>query len=156
MFMRSQRSLRSHFGRMRAEVNLAMTLTTWLSIGGAGLDFAGAALLAYDVLYGPEARLQASNRRTRLAIATARKEQCERDLRELSARRVASGSDAAPLIRHELLALDQLISKTSAELIHWERHEHRAWRYALRGLLLLMAGFACQALSAVLVGLARA
>jgi hypothetical protein len=72
------------------------TPSTYLSIVGLALDFVGAAFLAYDALYGPEARLQASIRRDRI------------------------------------------------------QHEHRVHRNAVVGLVLLMAGFACQGLANVL------
>jgi hypothetical protein len=117
-----------------------------------GLDFAGAAFLAYDVLYGPHARSQASIRRTRLAIATESQERCERSLRELSESSASSEGDDRHRLRQELSTLSRLNSEAAAELTHWERHEHRAQLNALLGLLFLMAGFACQAVGAVVSG----
>lgn len=48
-------------------MNVELAWHTYSSIAGLALDFIGAALLAHDVLYGPEARFQASIRRDRLA-----------------------------------------------------------------------------------------
>jgi len=129
-----------------------MALATWLSIGGLGLDFAGAAFLAYDVLYGPHARLQASNRRTRLAIARENQERYERSIRESSESRDTANACDTGQLHQELAALNQLIGETTAELKHWEWHEHRAHLNALLGLLLLMGGFGCQAVGALLGG----
>lgn len=124
------------------------TLTTWLSLGGLSLDFIGAAFLAYDVLYGPEARFQAAIRRDRLTVARGHRERLEQSLREPSEPPYTPENEH--LRREELRALTRAIDDTLAELKHWEKHEHRAVRKALLGLLLLMAGFACQGLGTVL------
>ena len=123
-------------------------LTTYLAIGGLTLDLVGAAFLAYDALYGPDARFQAAIRRDRLAITRASQERNQHSLRELS------GSASAPGEKEQLLkesvALDATVKELIAQLRHWEKHEHRALRNALLGLLLLMAGFAFQGISTVL------
>lgn len=110
------------FPAREAKLAPALTITIGLNISGLVLDFVGAAFLAYDVVYGPDARFQAAIRRHRLALH--------------------AGSE--PPMTSEALAA------TVAELRHWERHERRAQRYALLGLLFLMAGFACQGLGTVL------
>jgi hypothetical protein len=127
-----------------------MALATWLSIAGLGADFLGAALLAYDALYGPRARVQAAERRTRLALATEKQER----LLELSRSQSDSEPDAAQF-RLALSALDRAIAETTAELRHWETHEQRSQRCAVEGLALLMVGFACQVGSSILANVNR-
>lgn len=84
------------------------------------MDLGGAALLAYDVLYGPRARFEASIRRAQLDRATLGGARTEKD---------------------------------EAELYYWEKHEHRAQRMALWGLILLMAGFVCQGVGTLLTAI---
>jgi hypothetical protein len=122
-------------------------LTTFLSLGGLTLDFVGAGLLAYDVLYGPDARFQASIRRDRLALARASRERHERRIGELV--ESIDTSDKQRLLHDEMSELTDVINETVAELGYWEKHEHRAQRNALLGLLLLMGGFASQGLATV-------
>jgi hypothetical protein len=123
-------------------------LTTCLSLGGLTLDFVGAGFLAYDVLYGPDARFQASIRRDRLALTRKSRERHERSIGELL--ESTDASDKERLLRDEISELTDAIDETVAELRHWEKHEHRAQRNALLGLLLLMGGFASQGLATVL------
>ena len=123
-------------------------LTTCLSLGGLTLDFVGAGLLAYDVLYGPDARFQASIRRDRLALTRASRERHQRRIGELV--ESIDTSDKQRLLRDEMSELTDVINETVAELSYWEKHEHRAQRNALLGLLLLMGGFASQGLATVL------
>lgn len=120
-----------------------------MSIAGLSLDFAGAGFLAYDVLYGPQARLQASLRRTRLALAEESRERHLRHLQELTETPNTS-DERMRRVRDELPALTHAIHDVSAELKHWEKHELRAQKNALVGLLLLMAGFVAQAIGAIL------
>jgi hypothetical protein len=127
------------------------SLPTWFSICGLGLDFAGAAFLAYDVLYGPKVRRQVAMRRTELAVATQNKKQHERSIQTLSASR-GNAEDSVQRLREELPALIDAVTESSAELSHWEKHARRAQQKAFVGLLLLMAGFACQATGIVLSG----
>jgi hypothetical protein len=127
------------------------TLPTLFSICGLGLDFAGAAFLAYDVLYGPKVRRQVSMRRTELAMATQNQEQHKRSIQTLSASQGTSEGSVQRL-REELPALTDAVAESSAELRHWEKHARRAQANAFVGLLLLMAGFACQATGIVLSG----
>ncbi len=126
-----------------------MALATWLNIVGLGIDFVGAVLLAFDALYGPEARLQAAERRTRLAIAREKKER----LMELSAPLSDSNSVARSQLHQSQSTLDRSIAATTTELEHWERHEHRTQRNAVHGIVSLIVGFALQALSSLLVNL---
>ena len=123
-------------------------LTTCLSLGGLMLDFVGAAFLAYDVLYGPEARFQAAIRRDRLALAKASRERHQRRISELV--ETTDTSDKGRLLRDEMSELSDTINETVVELRYWEKHEHRAQRNALLGLLLLMGGFASQGVATVL------
>ena len=104
-------------------------LSFWLGIVGLGLDFTGAAFLAYDVLYGPKARLQVSIGRIELAHAKQNRERYD--------------------------PTDE-IDEISGELRYWEKHERRARLMAFSGLLMLMGGFACQAVGSVLAGRALA
>jgi hypothetical protein len=130
-----------------------MTLATWLNIAGLGVDFVGAVLLAFDALYGPHARLQAAERRTRLAIENENKERCERRQLELSESSSDSKPDAVSQNQHALSSLIRSIAATTAELRHWERHEHRSQRNAVHGLALLIVGFAFQAASSLVMNL---
>jgi hypothetical protein len=118
-------------------------------MGGLVLDFVGAAFFAYDGLYGPKARLQASNRRTRLAIARDGQQRTERSIQERSKSQNLGPDDS---LHFELLALTQVINETTAELHYWETHEQRAQRNAVIGLVCLIAGFAWQAAGAALAG----
>lgn len=128
-----------------------MTLATWLNIAGLGLDFAGAVLLAFDALYGPHARLQASERRTRLAIANEKKERFEAKLSALSESRSDSKPDAMSQLQRGLSSLVHSMAATTLELRHWERHEHRSQRNAVHGVAFLIVGFAFQAASSFVV-----
>jgi len=130
-----------------------MTLATWLNIGGLGVDFVGAVLLAFDALYGPHARLEASERRTRLALANEKKERCEQRLLELSESPSDSKPDAMSDLQQVLSSLVRSIAATTAELRHWERHEHRSQRNAVHGIAFLIVGFAFQAASSLVVNL---
>jgi hypothetical protein len=124
-------------------------LSALLSVGGLSLDLAGAALLAYDALYGPAARTQASTRRVRLEIVRENHAQQERSLRALS-RSASTSEETRERASAELAALATTLTETLAELRHWEKHELRAQRHAVFGLLLLLSGFACQAAGSVL------
>jgi hypothetical protein len=126
-------------------------LSFWLGIFGLGLDFVGAAFLAYDVLYGPKARLQVSIRRVQLAIARENQERLERSIRQSSVSQGAS-EEAVQRLREELPALTDAVDEIGAGLRDWEGHERRARAKAFVGVLLLMAGFVCQAAGSVLAG----
>jgi hypothetical protein len=126
-------------------------LSFWLGICGLGLDFVGAAFLAYDVLYGPKARLQVSIRRVQLALAKENQERLERSIRTSSESRGRS-EETVQRLREELPALTDAVDEIGAGLSDWEGHERRARVKAFTGLLLLMAGFACQAAGSVLSG----
>jgi hypothetical protein len=125
------------------------TLSTLLSIAGLALDFIGAAFLAYDALYGAEARQQAALRRARLQIARENQETQARGIRELS-EALHPPEAKVRLLREQVPALTGAIDQLVAEVRHWEQHEQRVQRNALVGLLLLMAGFACQGLASVM------
>ena len=124
-------------------------LSALLSIGGLSLDLAGAGLLAYDALYGPMARSQASTRRVRLEIVRENQARHERSVRELSAS-ASTSAETLQRVSAELTALTKAVTETLAELRHWEKHELRAQRHAVLGLLMLMSGFACQAAGSLL------
>jgi hypothetical protein len=111
---------------------VALPLPTYLSIAGLALDFLGAMLLAYDVVYGPRARHQASARRDQLALALRKQGR-----REASANGPVESSNAR--------AIDAIL----AEIRYWDRHEQRAHAHGVVGLLLLMSGFLSQGLAAV-------
>jgi hypothetical protein len=134
--------------------SVAPTLTSYLSIAGLGLDFFGAAFLAFDALIGAKARYQASMRRRRLAVARETHERHNRRLREVSqwpaAREDESPSAKAHRLETEMQALTEAVRAAIAELKHREKHEERVHLHALVGMLLLMAGFACQGVSALL------
>jgi hypothetical protein len=132
-----------------------IVLATWLNIGGLGVDLIGAALLAYDALSGPRARLEASARRTWLAISIDKKEQCEAQLKELSEADNDSQSDAASRLHCALSSLTDAIEGISTEHKPWERSQHRAQPNAVAGIVFLLFGFACQAISSLLVRLAH-
>ncbi len=114
-----------------------------------GLDILGAGLLAYDVLTGPEARLQAAVRHNRLAFET-------RALGRARAQLKAVLKESNPpekkvrWLRGRIAALTEASESTRAELDHFENHDVRARRIAFVGLMALMSGFACQALAVVL------
>jgi uncharacterized protein YigA (DUF484 family) len=111
----------------------------------------GAAFLAYDVLYGPKARLQVSIRRVQLTIAKENQERLERSIRKSSALAGAS-EETVQRLREDLPALTDAVDEIGAGLRDWERHERRARSMAFVGLLLLMGGFACQAAGSFLLG----
>jgi hypothetical protein len=131
---------------------LVAALATYLSIFGLALDFAGAAFLAYDALYGPLARVQASMRRERLARVRESQERSERRLREWAAQQ-HTPEKSVELLRTEVMGLTQVVSETVAELRHWERHDQRVHVNAVVGMLLLMGGFACQGIAALISAL---
>ncbi len=128
---------------------MTATLATYLNLVGLGLDFAGAALLAYDALYGPEARLQASIRRNRLQHARDNHELYVRDIRELS-QSLRAPEEKVRLLREQMPALSGAADELLAEVRYWEQHELRVHHNAVRGLLLLVLGFAFQGLASVL------
>lgn len=128
---------------------MTATLSTLLGIAGLALDFIGAAFLAYDALYGPEARQQAALRRARLQIARENQEKQARGIQELS-ESLHTPEAKVRLLREQMPALTGAIDQLLAEVRHWEQHEQRVQRHALVGLLLLMAGFACQGLASVM------
>lgn len=128
---------------------MTVTLAMYLNLIGLGLDFAGAALLAYDALYGPHARLQASIRRDRLQRARDNQERRAQDLRELS-QAVHAPDEQARLLREQVPALSGAADELLAEVRYWEQHELRVHHHAVRGLLLLVLGFAFQGLASVL------
>ena len=126
-------------------------LSFWLGICGLGLDFVGAAFLAYDVLNGPKYRLQVSIRRVQLAIARENQDRLERSIRRKSAAE-DTPEETVQRLREELPALTDAVEEIDTGLKDWERHERRARLMAFTGLLLLMAGFACQATANLLFG----
>ena len=130
---------------------MGAALSFWLGICGLGLDFVGAALLAYDVLYGPKARLQVSIRRVQLAIAKENRERLERSIRKSSVSQSTS-EETVQRLREELPALTDTVDEIGAGLSDWERHARRARTKAFVGLLLLMLGFVCQAAGSLLSG----
>jgi len=130
------------------------TSTTWFGIAGLGLDLAGAALLAYDAVYAPRAQLHASQQRTRLAIAKENRARYERSLQE-SAETPTASEARARSHRQELAEQLRSIEEATVKLRYWAMHERRAQLYALGGLVLLMAGFGCQAVSTVLSSFQR-
>lgn len=111
---------------------MVLGLPTYLSIGGLTLDFFGAAFLAYDSIFGPKARREAAQRRDQLALAS----------RTPSPRERGTGASSSSVIEGLL-----------AEIEYWDRHERRAHVHGIIGLLLLMTGFLCQCLAALVAAI---
>ena len=114
-----------------------------------GLDILGAALLAYDVLTGPKARLQAAVRHNRLAWETRALERSRSRLKALL-KEPSPPEEKVRLLRRRIGAMAKASERTRAELERFQNHDVRARRIAFVGLLVLMAGFASQAFAIVL------
>jgi len=96
---------------------VAAALTTYVSISGLGLDILGAALLAYDVLRGPEARLQAAVRENRLAWEIQALERSRAQLKALL-KEPNPPDKKMRWLRGRIGAISKATESTRAELEH--------------------------------------
>lgn len=128
------------------------TLSTYLGITGLALDFMGASLLAYDVLYGWEARVQARISRRRLVIARRNRERLQAQLEALKTR---APEKKARRLRSAMRELKDASDIALTELRDVKRRELRGRRIALAGFVLMMCGFAVQLLAYLLAQGAR-
>lgn len=126
-----------------------MKLAAFLSILGLALDFFGAACLAYNVLFGKESQRQASARRKRLLAASERHERHDLIVRKLSQ---TSGSleERLQLLQQEVPMLNALVTETLQELRRLAEQEQRARVAVVMGMVLLVVGFACQGIGAII------
>src|SRR5262245_21954348 len=113
-----------------ARQSMQAALHTYLSIAGLALDIAGAAFLAYDVLYGPEDRFQTVGRHNRLAVETRSRERRQAQLRALL-RAPNAPEKKLRSLQARIRALTETCDKTRAELQHFQHHDLRARRIAV-------------------------
>jgi hypothetical protein len=122
-------------------------MPSYLSFAGLFLNFVGAALLAYDTIYGPVARRDAAQSRGWLTTAQKWREEFTINTRALTP--LYSNDDIDRILGSALPRMDAAITKAQTDVEYHEQHESRAQARALLGMLSLTTGFFVQLLALV-------